>query len=86
MNTTDPKKKALLDSMKGGLIVSCQTQKDDPIYSEDMHIKMAQAAKWAGAVALRANSPEQIRDIKSEHRLFSRQNVVDVVLHDNVLS
>ena len=65
MNTTDPAKKKILDAMKGGLIVSCQTQKDDPIYSEDMHIKMAQAAKWAGAVALRANSPEQIRDIKS---------------------
>ena len=65
MNTADAKKKALLDSLKGGLIVSCQTQKDDPIYSEDMHVKMAQAAKWAGAVALRANSPEQIRDIKA---------------------
>ena len=65
MNTADAKKKALLDSFKGGLIVSCQTQKDDPIYSEDMHVKMAQAAKWAGAVALRANSPEQIRDIKA---------------------
>lgn len=50
--------------MKGGLIVSCQTQKDDPIYTDDMHVKMAQAAQWAGAVAIRANSPDQIRDIK----------------------
>lgn len=69
MNTKDPKKKALLDSMKGGLIVSCQTQKDDPIYTEDMHVKMAQAAEWAGAVGLRANSPEQIRQIKSAVKL-----------------
>ncbi len=64
MKTTNPKNRELLESLKGGLIVSCQTQKDDPIYTEDMHVKMAQAAKWAGAVAIRANSPQQIKDIK----------------------
>lgn len=66
MKTTDPKKKALLESMKNGLIVSCQVQKDDPIYTEDMVVKMAEAAKWAGAVAIRANSPEQIKAIKEK--------------------
>lgn len=65
MKTNDPRKKAILESMKGGLIVSCQTQKDDPIYTDTMHIKMAQAAAWAGAVGLRANSPKQIKDIKA---------------------
>lgn len=50
--------------MKGGLIVSCQVQHDDPIYTDDMVIKMAEAAKWAGAVGIRANSPEQIKAIK----------------------
>ena len=29
-----------------------------------MHVKMAEAAVWGGAVGIRANSPEQIRDIK----------------------
>lgn len=58
------KKKQILESMNGGLIVSCQVQKDDPIYSDDIVILMAKAAKWAGAKGLRANSPEQIRDIK----------------------
>ena len=57
MITTDPIKKALLDSLKGGLIVSCQTQKDEPIYTEDMVVKMAECARWAGAVGLRINSP-----------------------------
>ena len=66
MKTNDPRKKAILESMKGGLIVSCQTQKDDPIYTDTMHIKMAQSAAWAGAVGIRANSPDQIKDIK-EH-------------------
>lgn len=66
MKTTDPKKRALLDGLKDGLIVSCQVQKDDPIYTDDIVVKMAEAAKWAGAVAIRANSPEQIKAIKDK--------------------
>ncbi len=66
MKTSDTRKKAILESFAGGLIVSCQVQKDDPIYSEDIVVKMALAAKWAGAVGIRANTPEQIRAIKAE--------------------
>lgn len=65
MNTQNPQKKALLDAMKGGLVVSCQVQKDDPIYTDTIVAKMAEAAKWAGAVGIRANTPEQIKLIKS---------------------
>ncbi|HAM30849.1 MAG TPA: N-acetylmannosamine-6-phosphate 2-epimerase, partial [Erysipelotrichaceae bacterium] len=36
MKTTDAKKREILESMKGGLIVSCQVQHDDPIYTDDM--------------------------------------------------
>ena len=64
MKTTDERKRKIIESMKGGLIVSCQVQHDDPIYTDDMVIKMAEAAKWAGAVGIRANSPEQIKAIK----------------------
>lgn len=63
------KKKAILESLKGGLIVSCQVQHDDPVYSEDFVLKMANAAEWAGAVGIRANSPEQIRLIKEHAKL-----------------
>lgn len=63
------KKKAILESLKGGLIVSCQVQHDDPVYSEDFVLKMANAAEWAGAVGIRANSPEQIRLIKEHVKL-----------------
>ncbi|MBQ9329330.1 MAG: N-acetylmannosamine-6-phosphate 2-epimerase [Solobacterium sp.] len=65
MKTNDMRKRVLLERMKGGLIVSCQVQKDDPIYTDDMAVKMAEAARWAGAVGIRANSPEQIRAIKA---------------------
>ncbi len=59
-----PNVRDLVDPMAGGLIVSCQVQHDDPIYTPDMVVKMAEAAAWAGAVGIRANSPEQIRAIK----------------------
>ena len=58
------KNKKILDSFKNGLIVSCQVQHDDPVYSEEFVVKMAIAAQWGGAVGIRANSPEQIRNIK----------------------
>lgn len=58
------KNKALLDQLKGGLIVSCQVQPDDPVYSMDFVLKMAKAAEWAGAAGIRANAPDQIKMIK----------------------
>ena len=36
-------KKELLDSFKGGLIVSCQVQHDDPTFSVDFVVKMAKS-------------------------------------------
>ena len=69
MKTTDPKKRELLESLKGGLIVSCQVQHDDPIYTDNIVVKMAEAAEWAGAVGIRANMPDQIRAIKSKVKL-----------------
>ena len=63
------KKKQILDSMKGGLIVSCQVQHDDPVYSMDFVVKMAKAAEWGGAVGIRANSPDQIAEIRKNVKL-----------------
>lgn len=57
-------KRDLLESLKNGLIVSCQTLEDEPIYTEDMVVKLAEAALWGGAVAIRANTPKQIKQIK----------------------
>lgn len=65
MKTNDSKKKAILESLHG-LIVSCQVQHDDPIYTDDMVVKMAEAAQWGGAIGIRANSPEQIKAIKNK--------------------
>lgn len=59
-------KEELKNALKGGLIVSCQVQPDDPVYSIDFVVKMAKAAQWGGAVGIRANSPDQIAAIKQE--------------------
>lgn len=54
----------VLETIRGGLIVSCQALKDEPLYGADIMARMALAAKWGGAVAIRANGAEDIRSIK----------------------
>lgn len=57
-------KEELIASFKDGLIVSCQAVPEEPHYMEGISVKMAECAKWAGAVGIRANSPKDISDIK----------------------
>src|SRR5699024_1717967 len=54
---------------KGGLIVSCQALEDEPLHSSFIMIKMALAAAQGGAVGIRANSAEDIAEIKKEVNL-----------------
>lgn len=52
------------ERIKGGLIVSCQALKTEPLYSSYIMGRMAFAAKEGGAVGIRANTPEDIIEIK----------------------
>ena len=54
----------VLHKIKGGLIVSCQALKTEPLYGSDMMAKMAVAVRDGGAVAIRSNSPQDIKAIK----------------------
>lgn len=55
-------KEAILEKIKGGIIVSCQALEDEPLHGSDTMVKMATAALLGGAVGIRSNS---IQDVKA---------------------
>lgn len=55
-----------LEKIKGGLIVSCQALEEEPLHSSYIVQRMAVAAMRGGAVGIRANTVEDIREIKKE--------------------
>lgn len=57
-------KDKLLETLKGKLIVSCQALRDEPLHSPFVMGRMALAAKEGGAAGIRANSPEDVAEIK----------------------
>lgn len=54
----------MLERLKGGLIVSCQAQPDEPLHSPFIMARMALAAKVGGAVGIRACGVSNILEIK----------------------
>jgi len=57
-------KKSLIVSLKGKLIVSCQALDDEPLHSSFIMGRMALAARQGGAAGIRANTVEDIKEIK----------------------
>lgn len=51
-------------SLEGKLIVSCQALEEEPLHSSFIMGRMARAAKEGGASGIRANSVEDIEEIK----------------------
>ena len=84
------KKQEVLESLKDGLIVSCQAVPEEPHYMEGITVKFAECAAWAGAKGIRANSPEDIRAIQAQVDLpvigiwKINRNVKDVYLTPNL--
>jgi N-acylglucosamine-6-phosphate 2-epimerase len=59
----------LIESLREGLIVSCQALPDEPLFGVQHMAAMARAAVAGGAVAIRANGPDDIAAIRKAVRL-----------------
>lgn len=55
-----------VDQLKGKLIVSCQALPHEPLHSSFIMGRMAAAAKEGGALGIRANTKEDIAEIRSQ--------------------
>lgn len=75
------KDQQIFEQLKGHLIVSCQALPEEPLHSPFIMGKMANAAKLGGAKGIRANSIEDIREIKKTVDLPIIGIIKDV--HDN---
>jgi N-acylglucosamine-6-phosphate 2-epimerase len=54
---------AFVAQVRGGLIVSCQALPGEPLFGAELMARMAMAANIGGALAIRANTPVDIRAI-----------------------
>lgn len=59
----------ILQDIKGKLIVSCQALPEEPLHSSFIMGRMAKAAMLAGAKGIRANTVEDIAEIKKQVNL-----------------
>lgn len=55
-----------IEQLRGKLIVSCQALPDEPLHSSFIMGRMAVAAKQGGAMGIRANTIEDIAEIRSQ--------------------
>lgn len=62
-------RESVLDAIQGHLIVSCQALPYEPLHSSYIMGRMAQAAKEGGAYGIRANTKDDIMEIRSRTNL-----------------
>ena len=61
--------KECAEQLKGRLVVSCQALPDEPLHSSFIMGRMALAAKQGGAAGIRANTKQDILEIRSQTSL-----------------
>lgn len=72
------KKAEILNQIKEGLIVSCQALPEEPLHSSFIMGRMAYAAMLGGAKGIRANSVEDILEMRKLVNL----PIIGIIKHD----
>ncbi|MGB3199603.1 MAG: hypothetical protein WBA99_01795, partial [Nodosilinea sp.] len=57
--------KTILETLQGGLVVSCQAPTDSPLHEASVIAAMAEAALNRGAVGVRIDTPKHIQAVRS---------------------
>jgi N-acylglucosamine-6-phosphate 2-epimerase len=65
VDSKDARAALAFPSLRGGLIVSCQAEGDDPFNNPEGIALFARAASMGGAVGIRARQPENISAVKA---------------------
>lgn len=60
---------SIIESIKGGIVVSCQAHEEDGLYGPENMALMAKAAELGGAVGIRADDPNHIAAIRKTVKL-----------------
>lgn len=60
---------SIIESLRGGLIVSCQAQQHSPVYGPRFMVAFARCAEIAGAIGLRVNGPRDVRAVHDAVKL-----------------
>ena len=76
-----------IERLKGKLIVSCQALPHEPLHSSFIMGRMARAAAEGGAMGIRANTKEDIKDALLELRIakYIRYNSETNMLEANAV-
>ena len=76
-------KQEVLDSIRNGIIVSCQATEPNPMATPETLLLFADCAVMGGCVGFRANTPENIKPIKEKYPDYPMIGIWKIQTGDN---
>ena len=76
-------KQSILNSIRNGVVVSCQATSPNPMATPETLLLFADCAVMGGCVGFRANSPENVRIIKNKYPNYPMIGIWKIQTGDN---